>query len=83
MAKKIHKKFHTLARSFQTRSCSTKLETKIGTSFSYGTLLSSIDASDISTIPVSVEQYVNELQKLTREQLKHVSHSQVLDDDQR
>ena len=30
-----------------------------------GTLLSSMEAPDISTIPVSDEQYVNELQKLT------------------
>ena len=42
-----------------------------------------MDTPDISTIPVSVEQYVNELPKLTREQLKNVSHPQVLDDDQR
>ncbi len=41
-----------------------------------------MDAPDISTIPVSVEQYVDELQKLIQEQLKHVSHPQVLDDDQ-
>jgi hypothetical protein len=47
-----------------------------------GTLLSSIETPDISTIPVSVEQYANELQKLTQEQLKNVSHPQVLDDDQ-
>jgi hypothetical protein len=30
-----------------------------------GTLLSSMDVPDISTIPVSVEQHTNELQKLT------------------
>jgi hypothetical protein len=41
-----------------------------------------MDAPDISTIPSSVEQYANELQKLTREQLKHISHPQILDDDQ-
>ncbi len=41
-----------------------------------------MDAPDISTIPVSVEQNTNELQKLIREQLKHVSHPQVLDNDQ-
>jgi len=48
-----------------------------------GTLLSSINAPDIGTIPVSVEQYANELPKLTREQLRQVSHPQILDDDQR
>ncbi len=47
-----------------------------------GTLLSSINAPDIGTISVSVEQYANELQKLTREQLIHISHPQILDDDQ-
>ncbi len=47
-----------------------------------GTLLSSMNAPDVGTIPFSVEQYANELQKLTREQFKHVSHPQVLDDDQ-
>jgi hypothetical protein len=41
-----------------------------------------MDAPNIGTIPASVEQYMNELQKLTYEQLKHVSHPQVLDDDQ-
>jgi hypothetical protein len=48
-----------------------------------GTMLSSINAPDIGTIPVSVEQYANELPKLTREQLRQVSHPQILDDDQR
>ena len=41
-----------------------------------------MDAPDISTIPVSIEQYADELQKLTREQIKHISHPQILDDDQ-
>jgi hypothetical protein len=42
-----------------------------------------MEIPDISTIPVSIEQYTNEIQKLTPEQLKNVSHPQVLDDDQR
>jgi hypothetical protein len=46
-----------------------------------GTLLSSMDIPDISTIPVFVEQYANELQKLTQEQLQHISHPHILDDD--
>ena len=41
-----------------------------------------MNAPDISTILVSVEQYVNELHKLTREQLQQISHLQVLNDDQ-
>ena len=41
-----------------------------------------MDIPDISTVPVSVEQYANKLQKLTQEQLKNVSHPQVLDNDQ-
>ncbi len=47
-----------------------------------GTLLSSMDVPNISTIPVSIEQYPNELQKLTQEQLQHIFHPQILDDDQ-
>ncbi len=47
-----------------------------------GTLLSSMDVPNISTIPVSVEQYANELQKLTQKQLQHISHPHTLDDDQ-
>jgi len=42
-----------------------------------------MEAPGISTIPVSDEQYANELQKLTQEQLQNLSHPQVLDDDQR
>jgi hypothetical protein len=41
-----------------------------------------MDTPNISTIPVFVEQYAIELPKLTREQLKNVSHPQVLVDDQ-
>jgi hypothetical protein len=41
-----------------------------------------MDAPNISTIPVSIEQYADELQKLTQEQIKHISHPQILDDDQ-
>ncbi len=48
-----------------------------------GTLLSSMDVPDIRTVPVSNEQYANELQKLTREQLQHISHPQILDNDQK
>ncbi len=47
-----------------------------------GTLLSSLDVSDISNFPVSAEQYSNELQKLTQEQLQHISHPHILDNDQ-
>jgi hypothetical protein len=37
-----------------------------------GTLLSSINAPNIGTIPVSVQQYANELPKLTRKQLRQI-----------
>jgi hypothetical protein len=61
-----------------------KVQNKNGHEFLVdGTLLSSMDTCDISTIPVSVEQYANVLQKLTQEQLKNVSQPQVFDDDQR
>ncbi len=41
-----------------------------------------MDVPDISTIPVSIEQDANELQKLTQEQLQHISHPHILDIDQ-
>jgi hypothetical protein len=47
-----------------------------------GTLLSSMDVRNIITIPVSIEQYANELQNITQEQLQHISHPHILDDDQ-
>ena len=45
-------------------------------------LLSPLNAPDISTIPATVEQYVAELPKLTRQQLEQISNPQTLDDDQ-
>jgi hypothetical protein len=48
-----------------------------------GILLSPLNALDISTIPATVEQYVAELPKLTRQQLEQISNPQTLDDDQR
>jgi hypothetical protein len=39
-------------------------------------------APDISTIPVSIEQYATEIPKLTQEQIQSISHPQILDDDQ-
>ncbi len=39
-----------------------------------GTLLSSMDTLDISTIPVSIEQYMAELPTLTREQHEQISN---------
>ena len=47
-----------------------------------GTLLSSMDTPDISTIPVSVKQYAVKLPKLTRKQLQRISNPEILDDDQ-
>ena len=41
-----------------------------------------MDTPDISTIPVSIEQYAAELPKLTRKQLEQISNPQILDDDQ-
>jgi hypothetical protein len=41
-----------------------------------------MDVPDISTVPVSVEQYANELQKLTQAQLQHLSQTHILDNDQ-
>jgi hypothetical protein len=45
-------------------------------------LLSSINTTDIGTIPVTVEHYVTELQKLTRQQIEQISNPVILDDDQ-
>ncbi len=47
-----------------------------------GVLLCSLDAPDISTVPVSVEQYAIELPKLTHQQLKQISNPQTLDNNQ-
>jgi hypothetical protein len=47
-----------------------------------GVLLSSMDAPDISTIPVSIEQYATEIPKLTQEQIQGISHPKILDNDQ-
>jgi hypothetical protein len=47
-----------------------------------GTLLFSMDASDISTIPVSIAQYATEIPKLTQEQIQSIYHPQILDNDQ-
>jgi hypothetical protein len=46
-------------------------------------LLSSLDAPDIATIPVSTEQYAFELPKLTHLQLEQISNPKTLNDDQR
>jgi hypothetical protein len=45
-------------------------------------LLSPLNAPDISTIPATIEQYVAELLKLTRQQLEQISNPHTLDDDQ-
>jgi hypothetical protein len=47
-----------------------------------GALLSSMDAPDISTIPVSIEQYATEIPQLIREQIQSISYPQILDNDQ-
>jgi hypothetical protein len=41
-----------------------------------------LNAPDIGAIPVTVEQYVAELPKLTHQQIEQISNSQTLDDDQ-
>ncbi len=47
-----------------------------------GNLLSSMDTPDITTIPVSIEQYAAELPRLTRKQLEQISNQRISDDDQ-
>jgi hypothetical protein len=47
-----------------------------------GALLSSMDAPDISTFPVSIEQYATEIPKSTQEQIQSISHPKILDNDQ-
>ncbi len=62
-----------------------KVQNRIGHEFLVdGTLLSLMNEPDISTIPVSVEHYATELPKLNQEQLQlqHISHPQILGDDQ-
>jgi hypothetical protein len=45
-------------------------------------LLSSLNTLHIGTIPVTSEQYVAELPKLTRQQIEQISNPEILDDDQ-
>jgi len=81
--KRIKREVTYLGPQFSDEILQHKVRNKNGHEFLVdGTLLSSMEAPDISTIPISDEQYVNELQKLTREQLQNLSHPQVLDDDQ-
>jgi hypothetical protein len=47
-----------------------------------GVFLCSLDAPDISTIPVSVEQYATKLPKLMCQQLEQILDPQMLDNDQ-
>jgi hypothetical protein len=46
-------------------------------------LLSSINAPDIGTNPVTFEQYLTKLPKLTCQQIKQISNPEILDDNQR
>ncbi len=48
-----------------------------------GVFLCSLDAPDISTVPVSVEQYAIKLPKLMHQQLKQISNPQTLDNNER
>jgi hypothetical protein len=41
-----------------------------------------LHAPDIGAIPVTVEQYVAELPKLTHQQIEQISNPQTLDDNQ-
>ncbi len=45
-------------------------------------LVSSIITPGICTIPVTVEQFVTKLPKLTRQQIEQISNPEILDDDQ-
>jgi hypothetical protein len=51
--------------------------------FVNGIPLSSLDAPDIGTVPVSVEQWAVELPKLAHLQLEQISNLWILDHDQR
>jgi hypothetical protein len=60
-----------------------KICTENDTDFFIGAiLLSSINAPDIGTIPITVEQYVTKHPKLTCEQIEQISNPEIIDDDQ-
>jgi hypothetical protein len=60
-----------------------KIRTRNDTEFLVdGILLSSLDAPDIVTIPLTPEQYTVDLPKLMELELKQISESQSLDSDQ-
>jgi hypothetical protein len=61
-----------------------KIQTRKGTEFLVdGILLSSLDALDIATIPLTPEQYTVDLPKLTELELEQISKPQSLYSDQR
>ena len=45
-------------------------------------MLSSIEEPEISSVPVTVEQYASELPNLTQDQLNQIAHPEILDADQ-
>ncbi len=69
---------HIIAKVLKHKIC-TKNETEL---FVDSILLSSLNAPGISTNPVTVEQYVKELSKLISQQIEHISHTEILDDEQ-
>ena len=48
-----------------------------------GVMLKSLDQPDISSVPVTVEQYASELPNLTTQQIQQISNPEILDDDQK
>jgi hypothetical protein len=70
---------HIIDKVLMHKIC-TENETKL---FVDAILLSSLNAPDIGTIPVTVDQYVTELPKLTCQQIEQISNPEILDDYQR
>ena len=45
--------------------------------------LSSLTVPDIASVPISIEKYATELQKMISDQLEEIAKHQILNDDQR
>ena len=45
-------------------------------------MFSSLEEPEVSSVPITVEQYASELPNLTQEQLNQIAHPEILDADQ-
>ena len=79
----INQEFTYLGHNLSHEILKHKIQTRNDTEFLVdGILLSSLNAPDIATIPLTPEQYTVDLPKLTELELEQISKPQSLDSDQ-